>query len=148
MIRPLQTLMALCVALLLVTPSYSRTMPQERIVALSAEKFKWLIDGEFDKYAALLDPQSEMVHASGEISDKQHDVESWRSGRLKYLTVDIRDAHAKISGSTAVLLGKAYMVAMVGGQRRTAVMQYSEIYVRHGSDWKLFHRHFTKMSDN
>ena len=81
------------------------------------------------------------VHLNGHISSKQEWIAELRAKRFVYNTIDIKEAAAKVYGSTAVLVGRATFKVTVNGSKGTYNLVYTEVYTRKKGQWKLVNIH-------
>jgi hypothetical protein len=68
-----------------------------------------------------------------------------RRGRRQYKTVEIQEASVRFIGSTAILLNKIRLVAVVGGNEVTNPFVVTEVYVRQNGAWVLGSLSFTRL---
>jgi hypothetical protein len=76
---------------------------------------------------------------------KKQELDVIRSGAIHYKTVDIQDASVRVIGTTAILLNRIRLVAVVGGNEVTNPFVVTEVYVRQGETWKLAAMSFTRL---
>jgi hypothetical protein len=70
----------------------------------------------------------------------------YRSTRQRtYKQADIQDVSATIIGSTAILLTRMRLLAVVGGNEVTNPFVVTEVYVQQGGAWKLGSLSFTRL---
>jgi len=84
------------------------------------------------------------VHMGGTMSRSQ-ELGVIRSGGIHYKTVDIQDVSVRIFGTTAILLNRIRLVAVVGGNEVTNPFVVTEVYVQQGGTWKLGSLAFTRL---
>ena len=84
------------------------------------------------------------VHMGGSMSRNQ-ELEVIKSGTIHYKQADIQDVSAKIIGTTAILLTKMRLIAVVGGNEVTNPFVVTEVYVQQGGAWKLGSLSFTRL---
>ena len=68
-----------------------------------------------------------------------------RDGRIHYKDVDIEEASVRFIGTTAILLNKIRLVAVVGGNEVTNPFVVTEVYVQQGNTWTLASLSFTRL---
>ena len=84
------------------------------------------------------------VHMGGTMSKKQ-ELEVIRSGGIHYKDVDIQDVSVRVIGTTAILLNRIRLVAVVGGNEVINPFMVTEVYVQQGGTWKLGSLSFTRL---
>jgi hypothetical protein len=59
--------------------------------------------------------------------------------------VEIQEASVRLIGTTAILLNKIRLVAVVGGNEVTNPFVVTEVYVRQSNAWRLGSLSFTRL---
>jgi hypothetical protein len=99
------------------------------IINLSKEKWHWMSERKVDSLDALFHEKAVFVHMGGTMS-KAEELDVIRSGRIHYKNVDIQEVSVRFIGTTtAVLLNKILLVAVVGGNEVTNPFVVTEVYV-------------------
>jgi ketosteroid isomerase-like protein len=76
---------------------------------------------------------------------KQQELGVIKSGRIHYKDVDIQEASVRVIGTTAIVLNRIRLVAVVGGNEVTNPFVVTEVYVQQGDTWKLASLSFTRL---
>ncbi len=98
-----------------------------------------------DSLAALFHEKAAFVHMGGTMS-KDEELEIIRSGRIHYKDVDIQEVSVRLIGTTtAILLNKIRLVAVVGGNEVTKPFVVTEVYVQLSGMWMLASLSFTRL---
>ncbi len=97
-----------------------------------------------DALAALFDDQAVFVHMGGTMS-KSQELDVIKSGAIQYKNAEIQEVSVRFIGTTAILLNKIRLVAVVGGNEVTNPFVVTEVYVRQGDAWKLGSMSFTRL---
>jgi hypothetical protein len=118
---------------------------EQEISNLSKEKWHWMSEREVDSLAALFHEKAVFVHMGGTMSRDQ-ELEVISSGAIHYKDVDIQEASVRFIGiTTAILLNKIRMVAVVGGNEVTNPFVVTEVYVQESGTWTLASLSFTRL---
>jgi len=125
-------------------PATSRTNAEQEIISLSKEKWHWMSERKVDSLAALFHEEAVFVHMGGTMSKKQ-ELDVIRSGGIHYKNVDIQEVSVRFIGTTAILLNKIRLVAVVGGNEVTNPFMVTEVYVQQSGTWKLGSLSFTRL---
>jgi Domain of unknown function (DUF4440) len=121
------------------------TNVEQEVLKLSQEKWRWMSERNVDALAALFHDQAVFVHMGGTMS-KDEELEVIRSGGIHYKHVDIQDASVRLIGTTtAILLNRIRLVAVVGGNEVTNPFVVTEVYVQHSGTWALASLSFTRL---
>ena len=120
------------------------TKAEQEILDLSREKWRWMSEKKADTLAALFDDKAVFVHMGGSWG-KSQEVEIIRSGGIHYKHAEIFESSARIIDSTAIVLSRIRLDAVVGGNEVTNPFMVTEVYVREKGAWKLGSLSFTRL---
>jgi hypothetical protein len=120
------------------------TNVEQEVIVLSKEKWIWMAERKMDSLDALFHEKSVFVHMGGSWG-KEREMEIIRSGGIHYKKADIHEVSVNIIGTTAVLLNRITLLAVVGGNEVTNPFVVTEVYVQEGNTWKLASLSFTKL---
>ena len=119
--------------------------PEQEIINLSKEKWRWMSERNVDSLAALFHENAVFVHMGGTMS---RDVELGiiKSGGIHYKDVDIQEVSVPfMDATTAILLNKIRLIAIVGGNEVTNPFVVTEVYVQRSGTWALASLSFTRL---
>ena len=125
-------------------PTTSRTKAEQEIINLSKEKWRWMSERKVDSLAALFHEEAVFVHMGGTLS-KNQELDVIRSGGIHYKNVEIQEASVRFIGTTAILLNRIRLVAVVGGNEVTNPFVVTEVYVQQSGTWKVGSLSFTRL---
>ena len=125
-------------------PATSRMNSEQEILSLSREKWRWMSERKSDSLAALFHDEAVFVHMGATMSRNQ-ELDVIRSGAIQYKTVEIQEASVRFIGTTAILLNRIRLVAVVGGNEVTNPFMVTEVYVQQGGVWRLASLSFTRL---
>lgn len=125
-------------------PATSGTKAEQEVISLSREKWRWMSERNLESLDALFHEDAVFVHMGGTMS-KSQELEVIRSGGIHYKHAEIQDVSVKLIGSTAILLNRIRLVAVVGGKEVTNPFVVTEVYVQQGGTWKLVSLSFTRL---
>ena len=118
---------------------------EQEVIDLSKEKWGWMSERKVDSLTALFHEKAVFVHMGGTMS-KDEELDVIRSGRIHYKNVDIQEASVRFIGTTtAILLNKIQLVAVVGGNEVTNPFVVTEVYVQQSGTWTLASLSFTRL---
>ena len=118
---------------------------EQEVINLSAEKWRWMSECNVDSLDALFHEEAVFVHMGGTMS-KEQELNVIRSGEINYRDVDIQETSVRFIGATtAILLNKIRLVAVVGGNEVTNPFLVTEVYVQQDGSWKLASLSFTRL---
>jgi hypothetical protein len=147
--RIIFALVALCLAYSAPAPAQDSatardTNAEQEILDLSRTKWRWMSERNVDSLAALFDDQAVFVHMGGTMS-KSQELEVIRSGRIHYRHAEIFEASVRFIGTTAIVLNRIRLDAVVGGNEVTNPFMVTEVYVQQNGTWRLGSLSFTRL---
>ena len=118
---------------------------EQEVINLSKEKWRWMSERKVDSLDALFHEKAVFVHMGGTMS-KEQELDVIRSGGIHYKDVDIQEVSVRFIGTTtAILLNKIRLVAVVGGNEVTNPFVVTEVYVQQNDTWTLASLSFTRL---
>jgi hypothetical protein len=118
---------------------------EHEVINLSKEKWRWMSECKVDSLAALFHEKAVFVHMGGTMS-KEQELDVIRSGGIHYKNVEIQEVSVRFIGATtAILLNKIRLVAVVGGNEVTNPFVVTEVYVQQSGNWTLASLSFTRL---
>ena len=116
---------------------------EQEVLALSKDKWGWMSERKVDALEKLFHEKAVFVHMGGSMSRAQ-ELDVIRSGSIQYKKADIQESSARVIGTTAIVLNRIRLLAVVGGNEVTNPFVVTEVYVREGEAWKLASLSFTR----
>jgi len=118
---------------------------EQELIALSKQKWDWMSACEVDKLDALFHDKAVFVHMGATMS-KEQELDVIKTGRIHYKDVDIQEVSVRfVSETTAILLNKIQLIAVVGGNEVTNPFVVTEVYVQKEGGWSLGSLSFTRL---
>lgn len=117
---------------------------EQEVIKLSREKWRWMADKNVDTLQDLFDEKAVFVHMGGSWG-KEQEINIIRSGSIHYKQADIQETSVQIIGTTAILLSRIKLLAVVGGNEVTNPFLVTEVYVQQGGKWLLGSLSFTRL---
>jgi hypothetical protein len=125
------------------SPAQERQSEQE-VIQLSKDKWLWMAERKVEPLEALFHEQAVFVHMGGNMSRSQ-ELDVIKSGRIHYKQADVGDVSARIVGTTAIVLSRIRLLAVVGGNEVTNPFMVTEVYLRLEGAWKLVQLSFSRL---
>jgi 4-carboxymuconolactone decarboxylase len=116
----------------------------EALLTLSKDKWRWMSERDVDALEALFHEEAVFVHMGGTMS-RAHELEVIKSGSIQYKKADIEEASVRVIGTTAIVLNKIRLLAVVGGNEVTNPFVVTEVYVQQDGKWMLASLSFTRL---
>jgi len=122
----------------------SHAKEEQELISLSRDKWRWMMERNVDSLAALFHEQAVFVHM-GATLHKNQELDVIKSGGIVYKNVEIQDTSVRLIGTTAIVLSKIRLIAVVGGNEVTNPFMVTEVYVQQGGTRKLASLSFTRL---
>lgn len=117
---------------------------EQEVIDLSKEKWHWMSERNVKNLDALFHEKSVFVHMGGSWG-KKREMEIIKSGLIHYKQADIHEVSVNITGTTAILLNRITLLAVVGGNEVTNPFIVTEVYVQQEDNWMLASLSFTRL---
>lgn len=117
---------------------------EQEVVDLSKQKWDWMAERNVETLDALFHEKSVFVHMGGAWG-KAREMEIIQSGGIHYKKAEIHEVSVQIIDTTAILLNRITLLAVVGGNEVTNPFMVTEVYVQQAGSWKLASLSFTKL---
>jgi hypothetical protein len=117
---------------------------EQELIDLSKQKWQWMSERKVDSLDALFHEEAVFVHMGATMSKKQ-ELEVIKSGTIHYKNAEIQEVSVRFIGTTAILLNRIRLVAVVGGNEVVNPFVVTEVYVQQGGAWKLGSMSFTRL---
>jgi hypothetical protein len=124
--------------------SNAKTPAEQELLDLSRTKWRWMSERTVDSLAALFHDEAVFVHMGGSWGTKQ-ELDIIKGGGIHYKHAEILDASARFIGTTAIVLNRIRLDAVVGGNEVTNPFMVTEVYVKENGAWKLASLSFTRL---
>jgi hypothetical protein len=125
-------------------PAASSANEEQEVLSLSKEKWGWMSERNVDALAALFHEKAVFVHMGGTMSRNQ-ELDVIKGGAIQYKHAEILEASVRLVGTTAIVLNRIRLVAVVGGNEVTNPFMVTEVYVLEGGTRKLAALAFTRL---
>lgn len=139
-----KSFLKLLMFVLFTTNAFAQNTDEQEVIALSKQKWQWMADKNTDKLSLLFDDKSVFVHMGGSWG-KTQEINVIKSGGIHYKKADIHEVSVNSIGTTAILLNRITLLAVVGGNEVTNPFMVTEVYVKENNTWKLGSLSFTKL---
>ena len=127
----------------LAAPAASRDA--DAVKSLDLKRFELAVAGDVDGLAKLLADDLTYTHSSGALDDKSKFLESLKSGKLKYTSIEPSDVQARAYGSTAVVIGQVKVALVSGGQPKDMVLRFLDVWTKRAGKWQMVAWQSTKL---
>jgi 4-carboxymuconolactone decarboxylase len=122
----------------------SNSSPEQEVITLSKNKWQWMAERNVEALDKLFAEEAVFVHMGGTMTRSQ-ELEVIKSGRIQYKDAQIQEVSVRFVGTTAILLNRIRLIAVVGGNEVVNPFTVTEVYVKLDGAWKLASLSFTRM---
>jgi hypothetical protein len=98
-------------------------------------RIKAMIDDDFGTLDAVLADDLTYVHSNGVVDTKASYMETLRSGKTKYQTIERLPSVVRVYGNTAIVTGTA--TVGLRGQAAPFTLRYTLAYVMRDGQWRM-----------
>ena len=117
---------------------------EQELIALSKDKWRWMAERNIEALDKLIAEEAVFV-PMGATMTKSRELEVIRSGNIQYKEAQIQEVSVRFVGTTAILLNRIRLVALVGGNEAINPFNVTEVYVKLDGAWKLASLSFTRL---
>lgn len=135
-------ILGLCLTSLI---AISQTVQEQQVLDLSKKKFQWMISMTFDSLEAVLDDRMVFIHSNGWPETKSEFIQDIRSGKLRYKSITVLEASARVYTASAVIIGRGKFVVTLDGKDLELELKYTEFYIQQNGRWLLASRHANRL---
>ncbi len=123
----------------------AQSVSEQAILDLSKKKFGWMIHMKYDSLESILDDRLMFIHSNGWTETKLELIQDIKSGKLKYVNIDISESAARVYTTSAIVTGKGKFTVLLEGNELTINLYYTEVYVWRNEKWLLASRHSNRL---
>ena len=128
-------------------PAFAQTAPaspaktstsaaEQELIALSKDKWRWMAERNVEALDKLLAEEAIFVHMGATLT-KSQELDTIKSGRIQYKDAQIQEVSVRFVGTTAILLNRIRLVAVVGGNEVINAFMVTEVYIKKNGKWKM-----------
>ena len=118
---------------------------EEQIAALSDQEIKAYLKsdtGFMEKYFA---DDYTAIHGDGKLTTKAQEIENYKSGALRYESIDVRERKIRTYVDTAVVIWLVSSKGTYGGKSFSADFRVTDVWVKRKGNWKFVAFQVTRM---
>ena len=120
---------------------------QEQLKKLETDRSAAIVKGDVATLEKQTSDDYSLINMNGQMSDKSQMVNAFKTGQSKLTSDELSDMKVRVSGSTAVITGKADVKGMLGGKDATGQIMFTRVYVKKGGQWQSVAFQQTRVSN-
>lgn len=118
---------------------------EQAVLDLSKKKFGWMIRLSYDSLESVLDDRLLFVHSNGWTETKEEFIQDIKSGKLRYVNIEVTEATARLYPGAAIVTGKGKFKVLLDNRELLINLYYTEVYVWKNDKWLLASRHTNRL---
>ncbi len=110
---------------------------EEEMKALQGQLRQATLKGDtsfFEKYWA---DDYVAIHGDGKLSTKAQEIENFKSGAVKYESIEVREAKIRTYGDTVVAIWLGSVKATINGKPYSGDFRNTRVWVKQNGNWKI-----------
>jgi ketosteroid isomerase-like protein len=134
---------ALLVSLLLVsaTPALGEPKPKtsaaDAVKAIELERFEAATKNDLDKLGKLLADDLTYTHSTGVLETKAVFLDSLKTGKLQFKTIEPADLQVRVYDKTAIINGTAKVSVVSEGKPKDLAIRFTDVWINRGGKWQM-----------
>jgi ketosteroid isomerase-like protein len=112
-------------------------MTEKEILGLEDKRFAAMLTRDFAGLDKVVHEELLYTHSSGVTDTKASWIESMRSGRVKYKSVQCSERQVRFFGEVALVRGRAAIEADIGGEAKSLRLLFLNAWTRTPQGWKF-----------
>jgi hypothetical protein len=125
-------------------PKTGPSAAEQELITLSKDKWRWMAERNIEALNRLFAEEAVFVHMSRTMT-KTQELEVIRTGDIQYKEAQIQEVSVRFVGTTAIVLNKIQLIAVVRGNDAVNPFTVTEVYVKVDGAWKLASLSFTRL---
>ena len=118
----------------------------EQVQQAERQRFTALTAQNLAALDPLLADELLYCHSNGQVENKQQLLETVRTGRIRYESIDVHEFQARLYGEVAVGTGYITVQGSLGGQPMTLELRYTDVYTWRAGHWQLINWQSTRIA--
>lgn len=110
---------------------------EEEMKALQGQLRQATLKGDtsfFEKYWA---DDYVAIHGDGKLSTKAQEIENFKSGAIKYESIEVREVKIRTYGDTVVAIWLGSVKATINGKPYSGDFRNTRVWVKQNGNWKI-----------
>jgi hypothetical protein len=129
---------------LLAVPAVQASEDAEAVLKAQDQRWALTAGGDLDELEAMLTDDMTYTHSSAAVDTKASFLDSLRSGRVRYLSIEPEgERSVRVYGDAAVVQGVAHVLVKVPDRDIDVRLRFTELFVKQDGVWKMALWHST-----
>lgn len=123
---------------------------EAEIVATQEEARQALLRGDVSTLDTLWGDEFTSITATGQVRTKAQMLEAFKTGQMKYISLEYDELRIRVYGNTAVMTGRARGAGVRNGMQLPASphgTRFTQVFVKRRGGWKLVAHQATTVAE-
>ncbi len=118
---------------------------EQQIKSLTDQLLQAYLKGDTSFFEKCYADDAKIIHGDGKMTTKAQEIEGFKSGTLKYESIDMRELTIRAFGDTAVVYGLVSGKGMINGKPFSSDFRKTWVWAKQNGNWKLETYHITRI---
>jgi uncharacterized protein (TIGR02246 family) len=109
----------------------------DTVKELDAKRFAAQTKNDLDALGSLLADDLVYTHSSAAVDGKTTFIDTLRTGKTKYESIEPSDVKVRVYGNTAIVNGTAKLSVTTDGKTNSFSLRYTDVWVLRDSKWQM-----------
>jgi uncharacterized protein (TIGR02246 family) len=119
----------------------------DAVKELDAKRFQAQTKNDFEALGTLLGDDLVYTHSSATVDGKTSFIDTMRSGKTKYESIEPADVKVRVYGNTAIINGTAKVSVTTNGQTNSFTLRYTDVWVMRDNKWQMVSWQSTRLPE-
>jgi len=101
------------------------------------ERYQAIVEERYDDLGQMICEDAHYAHSNGTVQTKAQFIDSFRTGRMRWLEFNRTEASVRMEGELAILTGRMDLIFEFNGHRIEGANRFLEIDRCEAGRWKL-----------
>ncbi len=124
----------------------AQSATEASVLAMSNDMFRFEVEGKFDSLANLFDDSLVSVSSNGAMHRKSDYLADLKAGKPVHNNIQVQEASARITKTTAIVMGKGVFTVTANGAKATYHLSYMEVFIKKGRAWQMVALHTGRLA--
>jgi ketosteroid isomerase-like protein len=115
----------------------ARSREADAVRAAELKRFEVMTKGDLAALTKILADDLTYTHSTGTLDNKEQFLESLRSGRVRYQSIEPGELQVRAYGNSAVINGRAKLVVISDGQNKNVELRFTDVWVKRSGRWQM-----------
>ncbi|MBD2702432.1 nuclear transport factor 2 family protein [Spirosoma sp. BT702] len=115
----------------------SLSADEKAVIDAEKQRFAAQVSGDYDFLNKVLAADLVYTHSNGNKDSRETFIQSLRSGKSKYESIDPEEQNVRLYGNTAVINGVCLSKVTSNGQTNNLHLRYLSVYVKNNNQWQM-----------